>query len=258
MSKTRSSTSNTSRLKRLLPLAVLGGIIALVFATGLHRVISLDALVANYQAIRTFVSDNGLTAMLIAGLIYATATALSLPVGWIMTVAIGLLFGWLAGGLIVIVFATIGASALYFIARYALEDFFKARAGERLNKLADGFRRDAVSYMLFLRLVPAFPFALVNFAPGILGVPFVTYFWTTLVGIAPGSFAYAIAGEGLASVIEQQADAHDACVAAGTADCGMSIDPGSLITPELLIAFAALGVVSLIPVVWRRLAPARG
>ncbi|WP_029041564.1 TVP38/TMEM64 family protein [Cucumibacter marinus] len=239
--------------KRLLPLGVLVAIVAVAFSLGLHRYLSVDALISNYLDIRAFVAEQGFVALLIFGAVYAVATALSFPAGWLLTVMAGLLFGWVAGTLTVMVGATIGACAIYWVARTALSDFFRARAGKTLNRLREGFKADEVSYMLFLRLVAAFPFSVVNFAPGVLGVSFSTYAWTTFVGIAPGTAAYAFAGEGLASVIEAQARANEGCFDLGQSSCDFSLDPSSIVTPQILIAFAALGVVALIPVAIKRL-----
>lgn len=239
--------------RRWLPLAIVVLAIVGFFALGLHRVFTFEMLTANYVALKSTVADQWLTAAAVFALVYVVSTALSLPVGALLTVAGGLLFGWWQSALIVVVSATVGASILFWIARSALREIFERRAGKRLQKLAEGFREDEASYLLFLRLVPVFPFALVNFAPGILGVSFFTYAWTTFIGIAPGTAAYSFAGEGLASVIERQAEAREACLAAGRADCGFSFDPGSLVTPQLLIALAALGVMALIPAAVRRL-----
>jgi len=239
--------------RRWLPLAIVVLAIVAFFALGLHRVFTFEMLTANYVALKSTVAEQWLTAVAVFAVVYVISTALSLPVGGVLTVAGGLLFGWWQNSLIVVFSATLGASILFWIARTALRDLFERRAGKWLNRLAEGFREDEANYLLFLRLVPVFPFALVNFAPGILGVNFVTYVWTTFIGIAPGTAAYSFAGEGLGSVIERQAEMRQACLAAGNTDCGFSLDPAALVTPQLVIAFAALGVVALIPPVVRRL-----
>jgi uncharacterized membrane protein YdjX (TVP38/TMEM64 family) len=118
--------------------------------------------------------------------------------------------------------------------------------------MAEGFRSDAVSYMLFLRLAPVFPFILVNVVPAILGVPFVTYLWTTFVGIIPGVLAYTFAGEGLRSIVHDRA----AACAANVPPCGTPLTAGDLLTPQIGIAFALLAMVSLIPIVVKRFMPA--
>jgi uncharacterized membrane protein YdjX (TVP38/TMEM64 family) len=173
-----------------------------------------------------------------------------------LTIAGGFLFGWLVGGLAALLAATLGATIVFLIARSALSDLLSARAGPWLARLRDGFREDAFSYLLFLRLVPIFPFWLVNLAPGLLGVSFGTYFLATVLGIIPGTFAFALAGNGLDSIIEAQQSAHQSCLAKmgaeGQESCPYALDPGQLLTPELIAALVALGLVALIPVAVKR------
>ena len=114
----------------------------------------------------------------------------------------------------------------------------------------------AFSYLLFLRLIPVFPFWLVNLAPGLLGVPFWTYVTTTFIGIIPGTFAFALAGNGLDSVFDAQQASYESCLAkvgeGGHDSCVYGIDPGALLTTDVIVAIVALGVVALIPVVAKK------
>ena len=127
------------------------------------------------------------------------------------------------------------------------------RAGPLACKIADGFRADAFSYLLFLRLVPAFPFFLVNLAPALVGVKLSTFVAATAIGIIPATFAFAFLGSGLDSVIAAQENAYRACLASGRTDCQLQFDLGMIVTPQLLAALATLGVIALIPVVVKRL-----
>ncbi len=145
--------------------------------------------------------------------LYAVTVALSLPGGAVLTLAGGLLFGWLVGGIASVIGATAGAVVVFLIAKSALSDVLAAKAGPWLERFREGFQRDAFNYLLFLRLVPIFPFWLVNLAPGLLGVGFTTYLVTTILGIIPGTFAYSLAGNGLDSVIEAQQALHQSCLA---------------------------------------------
>jgi uncharacterized membrane protein YdjX (TVP38/TMEM64 family) len=187
---------------------------------------------------------------------------LSLPGGAVLTIAGGFLFGWFLGGVASIVGATIGACAVFLIARSSLGDFLAARAVPWLSRFRQGFQEDAFSYLLFLRLVPIFPFWLVNLAPGLLGVSFATYVATTILGIIPGTFAYSLAGNGLDSLIEAQQAMHQSCLAkmgpGGQESCPYALDPGALLTPELIAGLVALGLVTLVPVMvkWFRRRPA--
>lgn len=237
-------------LRRVAPLAVLVLLAAAALYFDLHRLLTLEELARNREALRAFVDGHTVLAVAVFMAIYVTVIALSLPGGAVLTIAGGFLFGWLGTGLAVVVAATIGATILFLIARTALGEPLAARAGPWLARLRQGFQRDALSYLLFLRLVPAFPFWLVNLAPALLGVPLSTFVIGTFVGIIPGTFAFAFVGVGLDSVIEAQIAASPACGRAG-GDCAFQLDPGALVTPELLVAFAALGVVALIPVAVR-------
>lgn len=247
--KTPIKRTTGQTLKRLAPLGVLVVLLALFFGLGGHETLNIDAIARNYERLTGFVADNLLIASLTAIAVYTVATALSIPAAWLLTVTIGLLFGWMTGVVLAVIGATLGATLLFLIARYALADFFKARAGDTLNKMAAGFREDAVSYMLFLRLAAIFPFALVNVVPAVLGVPFFTYVWTTAIGIIPGAIAYSYAGAGLSSIVQQRAAACEV----NQPPCGTPFTAGELITTDILIAFGLLAAVSLLPVVLKRL-----
>jgi len=241
---------------RLWPLLLLMALGGFVLAMGWERYLSLEQLADNRESLRTFIADHYLLALLVFGGSYVLSIALSVPGGVVLTIAGGLLFGWFVGGAISVVAATIGATVVYLVARSALRDTLIEKAGPRLTRFTDGFREDAFSYLLFFRLVPLFPFWLVNLAPGLLGVPLGTYVVTTFIGIIPGTFAFALAGNGLDSVIEAQQAAHESCLAkaaaAGQESCPYGLDPGALVTTPLIIGFVALGLVSLIPVVVKK------
>lgn len=240
-------------MKRLLPLLILVGVGILVYSMGWHNYLSLAAIADNRDALQSFVSDSYVMAIGLFVALYAVTTALSLPSGVVLTVVGGFLFGQIAGGLAVVVGATIGATAIFMIAQTSLGEPLAKRAGPWLEKLRAGFQENQMSYLLFLRLVPAFPFWLVNLAPALLGVRLRTYIIGTFFGIMPGTFAFAFLGSGLDSIILAQQKVYDDCVASGAEGCALTLDPGALITTELLLAFAALGLVSLIPVVIKKL-----
>ncbi len=248
--------SSAPAWRRWLPLIVIAALMALAFAMGWHHYLTFKTIGTNYQALQDFIAANLAAALLIYILIYATVVALSLPGGLVMTVTGGLLFGWLAGGLATLVGATAGATLIFLIAKSSLGEALAAKAGPWLGRLRDGFKENALSYLLFLRLVPIFPFWLVNLAPALLGVPLGTYVIGTAIGIIPGTFAFSVAGSGLGSVVEAQNQIYADCLAKGGPDpeasCPYTIDTSALVTPQLLVAFALLGVVALIPVVYKR------
>ena len=237
---------------RLAPLAILVLLAVAVVAMGWHRELSLDALVRHRAALESFIGRHFAAALAGFVAVYIAAVALSLPGALFLTISGGILFGWLAGGLAAVIGATVGATLVFLIARSALGDYVRRKAGPRVNKLAEGFKADAFSYLLFLRLVPVFPFFLVNLAPALLGVRLGTFVLATALGIVPATFAYAFVGSGLDSVIAAQEAAYQACLAAGRPDCRLDFDLKAAVTPQLLAALTALGVLALVPALMRR------
>ncbi|MFC3641513.1 TVP38/TMEM64 family protein [Aquibium oceanicum] len=230
-----------SRLWRFLPIALIIAGLAAGYAAGLHEVLSLDYLSERRDQLHAFVADNYLSSLIGFLLVYALAVALAFPAASILTVFAGLLFGWLVGGALVAVAATLGATALFLAARSAFGDVLRNRLGQRAARLAAGFEEDAFGYLLVLRLAPIFPFWVINIAPAFFQVPLRTYVLATFIGILPGTFAYAYFGEGLESVL----------VAADQS--GQDIALRDLITPEITIAFVALALVAAIPTVVKKL-----
>ena len=241
-------------LSRWMPLLVLAAIMALVFAMGWHKQLTLENIAANRDKLQGFIAANKVLSIVAYIGLYAAAVAVSLPGALLLTLTGGLLFGWIAGGLAAVAGATLGATAVFLIAKTAFGETLAAKAGPALVKLQDGFKENALSYLLFLRLVPVFPFFLVNLAPALLGVPLSTYLVGTFIGIIPGTFAYASAGAGLDGVIATAKAEYQDCVAAkGQAACELSVKLGNIINTETKIAFVLLGVVALIPILLKRL-----
>lgn len=247
--------------KRVGPLLLLAAALILVVSQGWHRFLTLEFIAAERDALMAFVSARYVAAVLAYIVIYIIVVALSLPGGALLTITGGFLFGWAVAGCMTVVAATIGAIAVFLIAKTALGEMLVARAGAWLDKLRSGFKEDAFHYLLFLRLVPAVPFWLANLAPAILGMPLGQYAVATFVGIIPGTFAFAVIGSGLDSIITKQKQVYADCLAREQAGnlpagemCAFKLDAGALITPELLAAFAALGFIALMPVAikkWR-------
>jgi uncharacterized membrane protein YdjX (TVP38/TMEM64 family) len=239
---------------RLLPLLVLIAASLVIWLSGGLDYLSLQQLLDHRQALTAWVSAHHLTALLAFMGIYTLVVALSLPAAALLTVAGGLFFGWFVGGVATVIAATVGSVVVFLFARTALADTLARRAGPWLDKLRAGFQDDAISYLLFLRLVPAFPFWLVNLAPALLGVRLCDYVIATFIGIIPGTFAFSLAGAGLDSVLAAQKAAYDQCLAQNLAPgaCSVELDPSCWLTPELIAAFVALGVIALIPPIAKR------
>jgi uncharacterized membrane protein YdjX (TVP38/TMEM64 family) len=255
VSMTESTTSNG--IKRWLPLAALAALMALVFALGWHKYLSFRTIGLNYDALQAFIGQNFVAALALYMAIYTAVVALSLPGGLVMTLAGGLLFGWQIGAPATVVAATIGATLVFLIAKTSFGETLAAKAGPWLANLREGFKENALNYLLFLRLVPAFPFVVVNLAPALLGVQLRTYVIGTFLGIIPGTTAFSVAGAGLGSVVEAQNKIYQACLATNPGNpesqCPYTIDTSALVTKELLAAFALLGVVALIPIALKKL-----
>jgi uncharacterized membrane protein YdjX (TVP38/TMEM64 family) len=236
-----------------LPLIAVVAAMGLVFVFGLHRHLSIETLIVNHAYLHGYIVKYEAAAIAAFILLYMTVVALSIPGAVILTVTGGILFGAWIGGLATVVGATAGATLLFLIARSAAGEFLMRRVGTRAGKLAEGFRADAFSYLLFLRLVPLFPFFLVNLVPALCGVRLGTFVAATALGIIPATFTFAFVGAGLDSVIRAQGAAYHACHFAGRSDCRVDFDFKTAITPELITALVALGLLALIPVVVRRL-----
>jgi uncharacterized membrane protein YdjX (TVP38/TMEM64 family) len=244
-------TGQTARLplRRWAPLVLIVAASAAVVAMGWHRHLSFETLARHHEALREFIDRHEVAAGLVYVAGYIVAITLSIPVGVFLTMVGGILFGAVLGGAAALVGATTGAICVFLIARGALGEHLVRRAGPLAQKLARGFRADAFSYLLFLRLVPIFPFWLVNLVPALAGVPLATFATATALGIVPATFAFAIVGAGLDSVIAAQQSAYRSCLAAGRIDCRLEFHASAAITPEVLAGLVALGVAALIPVV---------
>lgn len=228
-------TTKRASAKRFLPLLVLLVGLGLFFAFDVGRYLSWDALKEHQDWLQGQIAAQGVLAYVIFIAIYAVATAFSLPGGALMTIVAGFLFGTVAAALSVIVGATLGAICLFLAARYALFDMLHAKAGPALLKMEQGFKENALNYLLVLRLVPLFPFWLVNLVPALLGVPLKTYIIATAIGIIPGTFVYASVGHGLGEIL----------AAGETPDLTIIYDA------DVLIPLLGLAVLALIPVFYK-------
>ena len=199
--------------------------------------LSLDVLKANRDKLLAFTEEHYVPAIALFILLYVVQTAFSLPGATIMTLTGGFLFGSLWAALYVNVGATAGATLAFLAARYLFRDWVEQRFGHRLQAFQAGFAQNAFNYLLTLRLIPLFPFFLVNLLSGLTRVQMSTYVAATALGIIPGSFAYTFAGRQL----------------------GTLNSLGDLASPRLLIAFTLLGLLILMPIGYRKfINPSKG
>ncbi|MCE3222169.1 MAG: conserved rane protein of unknown function, DedA family [Nitrospira sp.] len=217
--------------KLLLGLAVGLGI-AVFFYFDLGAFLSLDGLKANRDHLLAFTAANYSSAVVIFVIGYCAVVGLSLPGGAIMTLAGGFLFGSVLGTLYVNVGATVGATLAFLVARYLLRDWVEQKFGSRLGPIQEGFAKNAFSYLMTLRLIPLFPFFLVNMVSGLTRVSVGTYMAATSLGIIPGSFVFAYAGRQLGTINSIR----------------------EIASANVLTAFTLLGLLALVPVLYKKFA----
>lgn len=203
----------------------------------IHKYLSFEIIAENYSLIKDYINDQFLLSLILFSLSYIMIVAFSIPGASALSLLYGALLGTFVSGTLIIISATIGATLIFLAARYALGDILEKKAGPWLEKMQDGFNENAVSYMLFLRLVPAFPFFVVNLVPAFMGVSLRVYVLTTFFGIIPGTFVFASIGNGIGYILEQ----------------GKTPDLSVLSSPEILLPLAALGTLSLIPIAYKKI-----
>ena len=241
-------------VRRWLPLAIIVCLMIGVYALGLQKNLNLQKIAANREDLRHFIENNWALALLIYAAVYVVAVALSFPAAGLLTIIGGLLFGWLAAAITVVFAATTGATIIFLVAKTSLEKVLTRKSGPLMTKIREGFAQDAFNYLLFIRFVPLFPFWLVNIAAALAHLRLKTFIFATFFGIIPITIVFSFVGASLDSVIETQRIAYEACLAQnGAAACSFDLSVSHLATPQIIIAFAALGIVALAPVVIKKL-----
>jgi uncharacterized membrane protein YdjX (TVP38/TMEM64 family) len=223
------SPPSGARWLKLGLLALFVGVVVAFFALGGQHYLTLETIKSNRDALLAFTGQHYVGALAIAFLVYAGAVAFSLPGGLLLSLTTGFIFGRWVGTVLVVFAATLGAAIVFLAARYIFADAARKRLGAWGEKINAGFTQNAFSYLLFLRLVPVFPFFLVNLAPAFTSIPLRTYVLATFAGIIPGSFVFVNLGQTLGRIESLQ----------------------GLVSGETLGAFALLGVFALVPVAIR-------
>jgi uncharacterized membrane protein YdjX (TVP38/TMEM64 family) len=232
---TASLARNWRRTLVLAGIASLLGVMVAALALGFDAEVALDLLRQHHGWLLGFVAGAPTLASMLFMAIYAAAVALSVPGVAILTVIGGYLFGWFHGTALVLVAATIGASALFLLTRSAFGGGVLTRAGPALQRFAEGFRRNALSYGFVLNLVPIFPYALISALPAACGVGLPTFLSGLFLGLIPGTFLFARLGSGLQQVL--------------VSDAPLRLT--SFVTPEIVLSLCGLAALALLPVVYR-------
>jgi uncharacterized membrane protein YdjX (TVP38/TMEM64 family) len=217
----------------LIVLLVVGGV---ALAVWLGRQIGWDTLARHQDSLLAWVGGHPVLAAGLFVLAYIATAALSLPNAAVLTVAGGLMFGTVLGCALTVTGATIGATLLVLAARSALGDSLVQRGGRLVETVRQGLRRDGFSYLLALRLVPLFPFWVVNLAAAVGGIRLVAFVPATALGIIPASFVLSSIGSGVGGILA----------------AGRTPDLSVLFAPRIILPLVGLAFLSLLPVLWRR------
>lgn len=216
-------------------IAAIVGLFVVFYMLGFNKYLSLEALQTNREALNTLYHEHRVAFTGAFMLIYIISAAISLPGATILTLTGGFIFGPLPGSGIVIVSATIGASLAFLVARFILRNILEKKYERNLKKFNEGIAKNAWSYLLFLRLVPPFPFFLINIVMGLTRVPLRTFALVSFIGMYPGTFVYTLAGGQLATIHSVK----------------------DIASPRLIGAFTLLGCFALIPGIYKKLKGAK-
>lgn len=224
------------KVRRILLLLAFAAVVAAFHFLDLGRYLTLESLKANRALLADLRAAHAFLFAAVFVLIYVVQTAFSLPGAAILSLAAGAIFGVFQGTLFVVTGATVGAVLAFLVSRTLLRDWVVRKFGARMEGIDRGLRENGLSYLLFLRLVPAFPFFLVNLACGVTGLPLRTYALGTLIGIIPGSLVFVNAGASLAAIESV----------------------GQVASPRVLGSFALLGLFALLPAIINAVKKHRG
>jgi len=199
-------------------------LIAAFFIFDLGQYFSLDYLKEQKDALNQFYNDNPFLMLAIFLLIYIAVAALALPAATLLTVAGGALFGFWTGLIVVSFASSIGATIAFLLTRYLFHDAIQAKFGDRLKAINDGIEREGAFYVFGLRLVPLFPFVVVNSVLGLTKLKTITFYWASQLGMLAGTAVYVNAGTQLAEIETL----------------------GDIASPKLILSFAMLGLFPII------------
>ncbi|HEB41686.1 MAG TPA: TVP38/TMEM64 family protein [Candidatus Dependentiae bacterium] len=186
--------------KKLIVLFILVGIIIMVRFSGITEWVSLAQLKMHRDYLQQVIANHYLLAVLFYISCYITAVAFSLPIGAILTVAGGFLFGIIAGTFYTNIGATVGATIAFFLVRYLIGDTVQQKYAVQLARFNKSMEQYGSNYLLVIRFIAVIPFFLVNILAGLTNLPLLTFIWTTAIGILPGSLVYTFAGQQLNNI----------------------------------------------------------
>jgi len=215
---------NAGIIKRLLFLSIIIGLISSYFFFDLGQYFSLDYIKTSREQFQGVYAEHTVAVIGIYFIVYVLATALALPAATILTLVGGALFGLVTGVIVVSFASSIGAALAFVIARYLLRDWVQERFGDKLEKINDGLEKDGPFYLFSLRLIPFFPFFVINTIIALTPMRLFTYYWISQIGMLPATLVYVNAGKEL----------------------GQIESLSGLLSPSLIISFVVLGIFPLV------------
>jgi len=213
--------------KRLLIVILIVLLVAVIRYSGVGEYFTLENIRRNKEALEAFVEASFPVAALVFIGVFVLMAALSIPGAAVLTIAGGYLFGTIPAAVFVNIGATIGAALAFLVSRHLIGKWVQDKYGRRLKKFNDELLRNGKYYLLTLRLIPIFPFFLINLFAGLTRIHLWTFAWTTSLGIIPGDLAYSFAGNQL----------------------NYLKSPEDILSPQILAAFLALALVAIAPVI---------
>lgn len=231
----------------LIAIATLSGCLWLVLHPQSFLVFFVDQRLYLLELSKEF----PLQAMLAYVVFYFLYVSLGIPASFFITILGGFLFDWRLAIVLSISTATLGGTCLVMIVRHGFHHLARQWIGPRFHRLSEGFNRDAVSYLLFMRLLPVFPFWVVNLVVAVMNVPLRIFIPATFVGMAPAATAAALIGSGLDAALIRPTEQLLACRASGQIPCDVVIQWLDLAQPSFMTASIIMGSLSILPPIWR-------
>ena len=223
------------KFRNYLPILLIVVASLTAWMLGVQKYLNFDSLREHQQMLVSFIDQHFVEAILLYSVTYIVIVWLAFPVATFLTLAGGFFFGQWIGTTATVLSATIGASILFISTKIASQDLLDENTKPWIKKMKKGFQEHAFTYLLTLRLMPIFPFFAINIAAAVLQIPFSTFFFGTLIGIIPGTFVYVTLGIGIRDVIQQP-----------------EFTPQVILDPKLLIAFIGLGLLALLPIIYKK------
>ncbi|MCL9683361.1 TVP38/TMEM64 family protein [Legionella maioricensis] len=226
-----------SVLRRLWPLLLLAVLFFIFYSFHLNQYLTYSSLKLHHKQLTSWTDSHYIYAVVLFMTIYILCIVASIPVALFLTLTGGLFFGVLWGALYVVISATIGSTLIFLIIKFALSDWMTKRTAQWVKKMRRGFQHDAFAYLLVLRLIPLFPFWVVNIVPALLGIETKIFILATFLGIIPGSLIYAAIGGELNHLF----------------DIGQTPDVKIIFSPQLFLPLLGLAFLSLLPIFYTKI-----